>query len=313
MRSPIRAALLAVLTVAIGALGAPGLVPGDAAAADKLRVVATTTDLKALAEAVGGDLVEVESLARGNQNPHDLEVRPSLMVKVRRADLLVINGLELDQWAEVVVQGANNPKVLPGTPGRVDASQGLPVLEVPTTRVDRSLGDVHPLGNPHYTMDPGMAPQITSNILNGLARLQPQSRPAFEKNRAAFLASLEQAMGRWTAALAPFKGAKVVQYHALFAYVFTRFGLVKGGAIEDRPGIPATPGHLARLIQDMKQEQIKLVVVEPWNDVKLAERVAQEAGARVRVLAPSVGAVKEARTYLETVDYNVRTLAEGLR
>jgi zinc/manganese transport system substrate-binding protein len=304
------AALVAIL---IGALGAPGLVPGDAAAADTLRVVATTTDLKALTEAVGGDLVEVEALARGNQNPHDVEVRPSLMVKVRRADLLVINGLELDQWAEVVVQGANNPKVLPGTPGRVDASGGLPVLEAPTTRVDRSLGDVHPLGNPHYTMDPGMAPQITTNILNGLARQLPEARPAFEKNRATFLASLDQAMGRWTAALAPFRGAKVVQYHPLFVYLLTRFGLVKGGAIEDRPGIPATPAHLARLIQDMKQERIKLVVVEPWNDVKLAERVAQEAGAKVRVLAPSVGAVKEARTYLETVDYNVRTLAEGLR
>ncbi len=155
MRSPIRAALVAILSISLAALGAPGLTPGDAAAADKLRVVATTTDLKALTEAVGGDLVEVEALARGNQNPHDLEVRPSLMVKVRRADLLVINGLELDQWAEVVVQGANNPKVLPGTPGRVDASEGLPILEVPTTQVDRSMGDVHPVGNPHYTPDPG--------------------------------------------------------------------------------------------------------------------------------------------------------------
>jgi ABC-type Zn uptake system ZnuABC Zn-binding protein ZnuA len=310
MRTPIRALLLVALGLA---QCVPGPWPGDAAAADKIRVVATTTDLKALTEAVGGDLVEVDALARGNQNPHDLEVRPSLMVKVRRADLLVINGLELDQWAEVVVQGANNPNVLPGTSGRVDASEGLPVLEVPTTRVDRSMGDVHPVGNPHYTPDPGMAPQITANILNGLARLQPQSRPAFEKNRAEFLGRLDQAMSRWTATLAPFKGAKVVQYHPDFVYLLVRFGLVKGGAIEDRPGIPATPAHLARLIQDMKQEQVKLVVVEPWNDFKLAERVAQEAGAKVRVLAPSVGALKEAKTYLDTVDFNVRALAEGLR
>lgn len=292
---------------------AAGVVAGGAEAADKIRVVTTTADLKALTDAVGGDLVDVDSLARGNQNPHDLEVRPSLMVKVRRADLLVINGLELDQWAEVVVQGANNPKVLPGTPGRVDASEGLPVLEVPTTRVDRSMGDVHPVGNPHYTPDPGLVPQITANILGGLVRLQPASRPAFEKNRAEFLAQLEQAMRGWAAALAPFKGAKVVQYHNDFVYLLTRFGLVKGGAIEDRPGIPATPAHLARLIQDMKQEKVKLVVVEPWNDYKLAERVAQDAGAKVRVLAPSVGALKEAKSYLDTVDYNVRTLAEGLR
>ena len=301
------------LRVITALLLAAGLEAGFAEAADKLRVVTTTADLRALTEAVGGDLVEVDSLARGNQNPHDVEVRPSLMVKVRRADLLVINGLELDQWVEVVVRGANNPKVLPGTPGRVDASEGLPVLEVPTARVDRSMGDVHPAGNPHYTADPGMAPLITANILAGLARLQPASRAAFEKNRAEFLARLEQAMNGWTTTLGPFKGAKVVQYHNDFIYLLTRFGLVKGGAIEDRPGIPATPAHLARLIQDMKQEKIKLVVVEPWNDYKLAERVAQEAGATVRVLAPSVGALKEAKTYLDTVEYNVRTLADGLR
>jgi ABC-type Zn uptake system ZnuABC Zn-binding protein ZnuA len=158
-----------------------------------------------------------------------------------------------------------------------------------------------------------MAPQVTANILAGLARLAPGSRPAFERNRADFLARLEPAMARWQAALAPFKGARVVQYHADFVYLLARFGLVRGGAIEDRPGIPATPGHLARLIQEMRQDRIKLVIVEPWNDVKLAERVAREAGAQVRVLAPSVGALKEARDYLETVDYNVRALADGLR
>src|SRR5215475_11124299 len=163
-------ALLSVMLLALG-LGA-----GTAEAADKVRVVTTTTDLKALTDAVGGQLVEVDALARGNQNPHDLEVRPSLMMKVRRADLLVTNGLELDQWAEVVVQGANNSKVTPGASGRIDASQGIPVLEVPTTRVDRSMGDVHPVGNPHYSLDPGLAPIITSNILEGLARVAPGSR-----------------------------------------------------------------------------------------------------------------------------------------
>jgi zinc/manganese transport system substrate-binding protein len=309
MPSPIRDILVPALLAVLLALG----LPAGGSAADTIRVVATTTDLKALTEAVGGDLVEVDALARGTQNPHDLEVRPSLMVKVRRADLLVINGLELDQWAEVVVQGANNPNVMPGAPGRVDASEGILVLEVPTTRVDRSMGDVHPLGNPHYTIDPGMASQITANILAGLARLRPASRPVFEKNRSEFLARLDQAMSRWTATLAPYKGAKVVQYPPDFVYLFTRFGLAKAGAVEDRPGIPPTPAHLARLLQDMKQQKIKLVVVEPWNDVKLAERLARDAGAGVRVLAPSVGAVKEAKTYLETIDYNVRALADGLR
>src|SRR5512132_1737569 len=173
-------ALTRALAVSLFALG---LLAVGTEAADKVRVVTTTTALKALAEAVGGDLVEVDALARGSQNAHDLEVRPSLMVKVRRADLLVVNGLELDQWADVVVQGANNSRVIPGAPGRVDASQGIMVLEVPTTRVDRSMGDVHPLGNPHYTLDPGMASGVTANILGGLARVAPQFRPVFEQNR----------------------------------------------------------------------------------------------------------------------------------
>ena len=228
------------------ALAGLALLAGPAGAADKIRVVATTTDLKALTEAVGGDLVEVDALARGNQNPHDLEVRPSLMVKVRQADVIVLNGLELDQWAEVVIQGANNPKVNPGAPGRVDASEGILVLEVPRTRVDRSMGDVHPMGNPHYTADPGMAPAVTANILNGLARVAPQGRATFERNRAAFLARLEQAQARWTETLAPVKGARVVVDHNLWAYFLTRFGLVQAASVEERPGIPATPTHLAK-------------------------------------------------------------------
>jgi ABC-type Zn uptake system ZnuABC Zn-binding protein ZnuA len=301
-------ALIRVLVVAL-AIGASV----GAEAADKIRVVATTTDLKALTETVEGNLVEVDALARGSQNPHDLEVRPSLMIKVRRADLLVMNGLELDQWAEVVVQGANNSKVTPGAPGRVDASQGISVLEVPTTRVDRSMGDVHPVGNPHYTIDPGLAPIITANILEGLSRLAPASRPTFEQNRREFLARLDQAMAGWSAALEPFRGATIVQYHPDFVYFFTRFGLVKGGSVEDRPGIPPTPEHLVRLIAEMKQGGVKLVVVEPWNDFKLAERVAQEAGAKVRVLAPGVGAVKEADTYFSMIDYNVRVVVDALR
>jgi zinc/manganese transport system substrate-binding protein len=300
-----RALHAAVLAVALLAAGAE--------AADKLRVVATTTDLKALTEAVGGDLVTVDALARGNQNPHDLEVRPSLMVKVRRADLLVTNGLELDQWAEVVVQGANNPNVIPGAPGRIDASRGLPVLEVPTGRVDRSMGDVHPVGNPHYTLDPGMAPAVTANILEGLARAAPAHRAAFEHNRQEFLARLDRAMARWTASLGPFKGTRVVVDHNLWVYFLARFGLVEAGSIEERPGIPPTPGHLTKLIAAMKDERIRILLAAPWSDQKLAERVAHEAEAKVVPMAPGVGAVKGADTYLDTVEYNVKTMAQGLR
>ena len=305
MPTAIRALLSAVLTA--------GLLAAGADAADKIRVVTTTTDLKALTEAVGGDLVDVDALARGNQNAHDLEVRPSLMVKVRRADLLVTNGLELDQWAEVVVQGANNPKVIPGAPGRVDASRGLLVLEVPKTRVDRSMGDVHPLGNPHYSLDPGLAPAVTTNILEGLARIAPQYRSTFERNRQEFLKRLDQDMAHWTRTMDPFKGAKVVVDHNMWPYFLARFGLVQAGSIEERPGIPPTPAHLTKLIALMKEERIKVVITAPWSDAKLAERVAQEAGAKVVPVASAVGAVKGADGYLETIDYNVKSLAQALR
>jgi ABC-type Zn uptake system ZnuABC Zn-binding protein ZnuA len=301
------------LRIALFVLIAFSLRTTDAHAADKLRVVATTTDLKALTEVVGGDLVDVDALARGNQNAHDLEVRPSLMVKVRRADVLVMNGLELDQWAEVVVQGSNNPKVIPGASGRVDASQGVPVLEVPTTRVDRSMGDVHPVGNPHYTLDPGMAPIITANILEGLARAAPQHRATFERNRKEFLGRLEQSMARWTSQFGPYRGTRVVVDHNMWVYFLTRFGLVQAGAIEERPGIPPAPGHLSKLIAIIKDERIKVILTAPWTDQKLAERIAQEAGAKVVLMASGVGAVKGTDSYLDMIDYNVKAVAQALR
>jgi len=303
----------ALIRVFSASLVALGLWAGGVEAADKIRVVTTTTDLKALTEAVGGDLVEVDALARGSQNPHDLEVRPSLMVKVRRADVLVINGLELDQWAEVVVQGANNPNVIPEAPGRVDASAGILVLEVPRTRVDRSMGDVHPVGNPHYTVDPGMAPNITANILEGLVRVAPQHRAAFERSREQFLARLGQAMAKWAADMAPYKGAKVIVDHNMWPYFLTRFGLVQAGSVEERPGIPATPTHLTRLIAYMKEDKIKVIMAVPWADHKLAERIAQEAGAKVVLVANGVGALKGTDTYLDTIDYNVKAVAQALK
>ncbi len=295
----------------LGWAGGPG--PRPAAGADRIRVVASTTDLKALTQAVGGDLVEVDSLARGNQNPHDLEIRPSQMVKLRRADLVILNGLELDGWAEVSIQGANNPRLIPGAPGRVDASIGIPVLEVPAGKVDRSMGDVHPVGNPHYTLDPGMATIITANIVDGLARVAPEQRPAFEAGRTAFLARLEPAMADWARTLAPFKGAKVVVDHSQWAYFFARYGLVLGGTVEERPGIPPTPGHLVRLAAQMKAQSVKALILEPWGDRKLADRLAADTGARVVLLAPGAGAVKGAEAYLDWIAYNVNTLAQALR
>jgi zinc/manganese transport system substrate-binding protein len=305
---PFRTAF-AVIVVLCGV----GLIAGPAAAAGTLQAVATISDLKALTEAVGGDLVAVEVLARGTQNPHDLEVRPSLMLKLRHADALIINGLELDDWAHVAVQGANNPRILPGGSGLIDASRGVPVLEVPTGRVDRSMGDVHPSGNPHYTLDPGMAPIVTQNIVEGLSRVAPDRRAAFERNRAAFLARLDGAMARWAQSFASLRGAKVVVYHGDWVYFFTRFGLQQVGTIEERPGIPATPSHLAQLIHQMKADQVKAVVVEPWSDQALAARVAQDAGAKLALLNAKLGTITGPEAYLVTTEANVTALTQALR
>jgi ABC-type Zn uptake system ZnuABC Zn-binding protein ZnuA len=236
-----------------------------------------------------------------------------MMLKLRKADVLIQNGLDLDAWADVAVNGANNPGIIRGAVGRVDISRGVPLLEVPSARVDRSMGDVHPLGNPHFSLDPGLAPVITQNILDGFARLAPGSRAAFERNRQAFLARLETEMARWTKTLEPVKGAKVVVYHPDFIYFLTRFGFVQVAVLEDRPGIPPSPAHLTRLIQQMKDEHVKVILVEPWNDVTLAQRVAEQAGAKAFVMATAVGAVKGAESYLAAIDYNVTTLAQALR
>src|SRR5436309_4518565 len=279
----------------------------------KLRVVTTIPDLTALAEAVGGDLIDVDSLTRGTQNFHEAEVRPSMMLKLRRADVLVENGLDLDAWADVAVNGANNPNIVRGAAGRVDISRGVPILEVPTVRVDRSMGDVHPLGNPHFSLDPGLAPIITQNIVDGLARVEPENRAAFAHNREVFLAKLEQEMGRWQKLMEPVHGAKVVVYHPDFIYFLTRFGLVQVATLEDRAGIPASPGHLVNVIKMMKAERVKMILVEPWNDVKLANRVAEEAGAKAFVMATPVGAVKGADNYIAAIDFNIKTLSEALK
>jgi zinc/manganese transport system substrate-binding protein len=305
MARSITTLVLAALTV--------GLTFGGAEAADKVRVVTTIPDLKSLTEAVGGTFADVESLTRGTQNFHEAEVRPSMMLKLRKADLLIENGVELDSWVDVAVNGANNPNNNRGARGRVEISRGIPLLEVPSTRVDRSMGDVHPLGNPHFSLDPGLAPTITQNIVDGLVRIAPQHRATFEKNRAAFLARVDEQMARWMKAMEPVRGAKVVAYHPSFIYFVTRFGLTQVGTVEDRPGIPPSPQHLVNLIHQMKEDRVKAILVEPWNDIKLATRVAEEAGAKALIMASAVGAVKGADNYFAAIDYNVTALVNALR
>lgn len=305
MRYMTRAAIVALVAIAIHASA------GEAFA--KIRVVASTPELKSLTESVGGDLVDVDTLARSSQSFHDVEVRPSLMVKLRRADVLITNGLDLDYWADPLVQGSNNPQLILGAVGRVDASRGVGVLEVPAGRIDRSMGDVHPYGNPHYTHDPATAEVVTANILEGLARVTPEHRAGFERRRAEFLARLNEAQARWFKALEPVRGAKVVVYHNSWIYFLSRFGLNQIGTVEDRPGIPPSPTHLANLIRRMKDARVNVLILETWSDRKLAERIATEAGARVVVLAHTVGALKGTNDYLGMLEHNVNALAQALR
>ena len=302
-----------LITGLIGAALALGLLAGGATAANKLRVVASLSDLKALTEAVGGDLVEVDTLARGDQNPHDLELRPSLMVKLRRADLLVRNGIDGDPWVESLVRGAGNGRLAPGGVGLLDVSRGIQVLGVPQGPVDRSRGDVHPEGNPHYTLDPASAAIVTATIVEGLARLAPDQRSVFEARRREWLTRLDAALVRWQESLAPYRGTRVVTYHDTWIYFLDRFGLVSAGTVEDRPGIPPAPSHVAELIRRMRSEQVRVLVYEPWADRKLVERIARETGARAVGLATAVGATKEATSYLELFEFNVRALAQALR
>jgi zinc/manganese transport system substrate-binding protein len=306
------ATTMLALRCVLAALLALGLVAEGAEPARKIRVVASLSDLKALTEAVGGELVEVDTLARGTQNPHDIEVRPSLMLKLRRADLVVRNGAGGDPWVEPLIVGAQNGRIVPGASGYVDASRGVPILP-PTGPVDRSRGDVHPEGNPHYTLDPALAPTITANIVEGLRRVAPEHGERFEAQRRDFLAKLQAALSRWQSALEPIRGARVVSYHETFTYFLRRFGLEQAGTIEDRPGIPPSPTHLAALIRAIREQQIRLIVAESFADQKVVELLARESGARAVALPSAVGGARGVDTYLDLLEHNVRTLAGALK
>ena len=208
--------------------------------------------------------------------------------------------------------GAQNAEIFPGHPGYVDASVGVRILP-PSGLVDRSRGDVHPEGNPHYTMDPATAAQVTQNIVAGLKRMAPESAAAFDDQRRAFLARLDADLARWQKVLEPARGAKVVTYHEGFTYFLNRFGLVQAGVIEDRPGIPPSPTHLTNLIRLMKEQGVRVVMAEPWADRRTVDLVARDGGARALVLPSAVGGVKGADTYVQMIDYNVNALAGALK
>lgn len=278
-----------------------------------LDIVTTSTDLKALVEAVGGERVSVESLAPALHEPHAVDVKPGQLARLRSAGLLVRVGLDHEPWLARVRATVNDPRFAPGGPGDLDLSRGIDLLQVETPRVRSEQGaHVHGFGNPHYWLDPANARPMTQTILKALTRLSPDGREAFTRNRTRFLERLEANMARWTDTMAPHRGARVVVYHDTWPYFARRFGLVIVAAVELVPGVPPSPASLAALAASMKDAGVKLLIVEPSSSRSVASRVAAPSGARVVTLIASVGGDPEARDYLQLFELNVRRLTEAL-
>jgi zinc/manganese transport system substrate-binding protein len=288
------------------------LLPLDVGAAKKLRVVTTIPDLADMTRQVAGDLVEVTSLATGVENIHNVPMRPSFAVTLNRADVIVLLGLEGEHaFLPALLEASRNPRIQRGTPGYVDCSVYVTPLEVPT-RLDRSLGDVHPMGNPHFNLDPGQARNIVRAIVEGLSRNAPEHAPTFRTNGEQYTAKLDEAMGRWQREAAPLKGKKLVSYHPDMIYFAERFGMVQFGTIETRPGVDPTPAHVADLIERMRQAKVEIVVRELHYPAGLAETVAKATGAKLVELPAMVGGVPDAKNYINFIDYNVRTMVKAV-
>ena len=284
-----------------------------AAAPDVIAVVTTSTDLKALVAAVGGERVAVESLAPSLHDPHAVEITPGQLARLRSAALLVRIGLDHEPWLARVRAIVNNPRFARDGPGDLDLSRGIDVLqsETPRVRSDRGV-HVHGFGNPHYWLDPENARPMTQAIADALARLAPGERETFARNRARLLERLDADLVRWTAILAPYRGARVVAYHDTWPYFARRFGLVVVATIEPAPGVPPSPASLAELTTRMREAGVKLVVAEPSSNSSIASQVAARSGARLVTLVPSVGGDPEARDYPGLFEVNVRRLTRAL-
>src|SRR6187399_2892789 len=257
----------------------------------QLKVVTTTEDLAAIAREVGGDKIKVTAIAKGYQDPHFVDPKPSFMLEVSRANLLIAIGRELEiGWLPPLINNSRNAKVQPGSSGYLDASANVKILEIPTGQITRAMGDVHPAGNPHYWLDPGNGRRIASAIRDKLSELSPNDKAYFAQRFNEFDKRLAEAEKGWNAIMAPYKGTKIVTYHRSWPNFMERFGLVVMGYVEPKPGIPPSPSHTLELIEDMKAQGVKLIVVEPYFDLKTPQAVANGVGnGQVLVLAPSVG------------------------
>jgi len=298
----------------LGFLLAAGLSSAGATPAqDKLPIVATTTDLRSLAEAVGGNRVNVISIVPPNTDAEEYQPRPQDINRIREAKLLLRVGADYDLWLDRLAAQAKRPELRRGGERYVDCSFGIALLDVRGAQVGPAAGHAHASGNPHYWLDPANAEMITSVILEALARIDPANARYYEGERLKFLDRLGTKMREWELTLAPAQGKPLIAYHNSWSYFARRFRLNFAGAIEPRPGVPPSASHLAALVKLMQSQQVRLIVRQPHEPAKNADFLAGKTGARVVLLAASVGAVPQAKDYIALFDYNTETLASALR
>ena len=300
-----------ILTVAALALT---LIAIPADAADRLEVVTTTSDLASLVKEVGGDRVNVTSIARGYQDPHFVEPKPSFLLLLRKADLLAVIGLDLEiGWLPPLVDQSRNVRIRPGSKGYLDLSRGVEILDRPAS-VDRSMGDVHPQGNPHYWLDPANAVRMAMQLESRLSQLRTADSDYFKGRLNDFKLRMNAADKRWRETLAPFRGANIVTYHNSWPNFVRRYGLDVVGYVEPKPGVPPSPSHTFNLINLMKAQKVKAILMEPYFDHKTPQSIADRTGARLVVIYPSIGGAKTGTDdYFQLFDTNIAAIVEALR
>lgn len=295
-----------LLALALGALAGAA----SSARAEPIKVVTSIESFASLARSVGGSRVEVTSVARGYQDPHFVEPKPSLVVLLSQADLLVYAGLDLEiGWLPPLVLNSRNARIQPGAAGDLDASSAIEVLDVPAVKVDRAQGDIHPRGNPHYWIPPVNALRVAREIAERFKQMDPSHAADYDANLQAFGAELKAKAAGWAAKAAPLKGMKVVAYHKSWTYVSRWLGLEEIGYVENKPGIPPDPKHLAELIERMKAQKVKVVLIESFYNRSIAQLVAEKSGAKLLVMPSDVGATPAIRSYPDLVDAVVGQLA----
>jgi len=298
------------LAAALCALAQP-LLAGSAAGA--LRVVASLPDVADMARQIGGDRVSVETIAQGSQDPHKVPMKPSFVTKLNRADALVVQGLGLEHtFLPGLLEVANNPRILPTGPGYIDASVYVKPLEVPSSQ-NRSQGELHPLGNPHFNLDPVRGKLMAKAIAEGLARVDPEGAEAYQAGLARFTELLDRKIAEWQSLAAPLRGVKAVSVHLDLVYLADRYGIELVGTIETKPGVPATPRHLEELVDTMKREQVKLVIREVAYEMSLARSVAERTGARVATVSTLAGGLPGTEGYVESLEANLVALVRAVQ